>query len=105
MVETKWVAVQVRYPEEIWNTGRDEFRIRVCERGGRFLPDGSRAGEVVVTLVSPHKASTAAEAAIRGIEATQDDGLSAGIGMATALNVEVLDRKPSGASYEYKRSV
>ena len=94
---------QVHFPEDIWETGRDEFRIAVSERGGRFLPDASRHPNVVVTAVTSHPASTVAEAAMRAIEAVQNDALGAGIGYPVGLNVEVLDRKPSGASMHYCR--
>lgn len=105
MAEQRWVAVQVRYPTDVWVTGRDAFRIRVCERGGQFLPDSERHPDTVVTAVSSHQAASVADAAMRAIEAVEGDGLHAGIGHPTAINVEVLDRKPSGASLQYRRRV
>jgi hypothetical protein len=103
MSQKRWAAVQVRYPRDAWETGADEFRILVSERGGRFLPETSNSGDVVIALYSEHEASTAAEVAMRAIEAVQADGLAAGIGSPTSLDVGSHDGPPSGPFHTYAR--
>lgn len=103
MVQEHWVVVAVRYPQDIWETGGEEFCVRLCERGGSLRPEEKQYPYVIATTISPHAGASVAEAAIRAIEAVQADAAEAGIGLPTAIDVHTLDAEPGGPKVKYQR--